>query len=207
VADRVHVAIAFLAPRPARRDLRVLARYTLARLRTRLGSLVGASRSYAGDRAASASADSTPMRFGRALRVERDEMLSLTGDVVRGGGALWVRAPGGSMLPTVPRGALVRIQPLPEPGPSEGDIVLALTSDGEPVLHRVVMVFDDHLILRGDAALGADPAIPLAHVIGLATHVRDEAGERALTRSPRRSMAITVLKLRRRVERAVRRAR
>ena len=120
---------------------------------------------------------------------------------------MWVRAPGGSMLPTIPRGALVRIQPLLEPGPSKGDIVLALTGDGEPVLHRVMMAFDHHLILRGDAALGGDPAIPLAQVIGLATHVRDEAGERALTRSPRRSMAITVLKLRRRVERAVRRAR
>jgi len=208
LADRARVAIAFLAPRPARRDLRVLARYTLARLRTRLGSLVGASRSYAEPQAAGVlGAEASPMRFGRALRVERDEMLSLTGDVVRGGGALWVRAPGGSMLPTIPRGALVRIQPLPEPGPSKGDIVLALTSDGEPVLHRVMMVFDHHLILRGDAALGADPPIPLAKVIGLATHVRDEAGERALTRSPRRSMAITVLKLRRRVERAVRRAR
>jgi len=199
VADRARVAIAFLVPRPARRDLRVLARYTVARLRTRLGSMFGASRAYAsGERGAA-----TPS-FGQPLRVERDEMLGLTGDVIRAGGALWVRAPGGSMLPTIPRGALVRVERIPDAGLAKGDVVLALTSDGEPVLHRVTIVFDHHVILRGDAALTTDPPVPVGRVIGIATHVRHEGGERALTRSPRRSMAVTVLKLRRRVARFAR---
>jgi hypothetical protein len=207
-ADRARVAIAFLVPRPARRDLGAFIRYTLARLRTRLGSLTGATREYANDSAIGAwRTVSEGTTVGRALRVDRDDMVSLTGDVVRAGGAVWVRAPGGSMLPTIARGALVRIERLPEAGLAKGDIVLALTADGEPVLHRATMIFDHHVVLRGDAALGADPPIPLTRVIGLATHVRDRAGERVLSRHPRYSVAITVLKLRRRVARVVRRAR
>ena len=201
-ADRARVAIAFLVPRPARRDLRVLARYTLARLRTRLRALMGVSRGYESESRTGGTAS-----VAQGLRLEREDMIALTGDVMRVGSALWVRAPGGSMLPTIARGALVRIERLPEAGPTLGDIVLALTSDGEPVLHRVTGVFDHRVVLRGDSALNADPPVPLGRLIGIATHVRDEAGERPLTRSARRSVAVTVLKLRRRVARFARLAR
>ena len=45
-ADRARVLAAFLIPRRVRGDLRALAQYTLARLRTRLLSLAGATRAY-----------------------------------------------------------------------------------------------------------------------------------------------------------------
>ena len=49
--DRLQVALAFLAPRVARRNVRSLARYTIARLRTRLRSVTGTSREYTTGRA------------------------------------------------------------------------------------------------------------------------------------------------------------
>ena len=207
--DRARLVAAFLFPRPARRDARTLLRYTLARLRTRLGSLGGVSRTY-GAQATSGHPSSSQDRSipaARSLRLDRSDLVSLTGDVIRAGRGVWVRAPGGSMLPTVPRGARVRVDPIPAEGIVKGDVVLSLTADGEPVLHRVVSMVDGWLTTRGDAAIHSDPPVPLTRVIGVATSVRDESGERALGRRAKRSMAVTVLKLRRRVARVVRRAR
>ena len=111
------------------------------------------------------------------------------------------------MMPTIPRGSLVRIDPVPDEGIAKGDVALALAADGEPVLHRVVSASDGWITTRGDGAIHIDPPVPFTRVIGVATSVRDAEGERPLPRRARRSMAITVLKLRRRVERVVRRAR
>ena len=108
------------------------------------------------------------------------------------------------MLPTIPRGALVRIAGVPERGIARGDVVLALTADGEPVLHRVIDLDVETLITRGDAALAPDPPTPLSRVIGVATHVTHVGVERELTREPPRSFSVTALKLRRRLARAVR---
>ena len=207
IRDKVRVAAAFIVPHPVRGDLRALVRYTVARVRTRLRSLWGASRPYGspdpGGRAGTAL--SGPVE--RALRVDRSDMLALTGDVIRAGGAVWVRAPGGSMLPTIARGALVRVDSLPGGGVSKGDVVLALTDDGEPFLHRVVAVADGWITTRGDAAIHTDPPVALTRVIGLATAVRTADGDRMLGRRARRSVAVTMLTLRRRVARVVRRAR
>ena len=91
-------------------------------------------------------------------------MIVLATDIVRAGGALRVRARGGSMLPTIPRGALVRIGAVPPAGVTRGDVVLALTSDGEPVLHRAIAVCPDAIVTRGDAAIHVDPAVPLGRI-------------------------------------------
>lgn len=203
--DKVRVIGAFLVPRPVRQDVRGLARVTVARLRTRLRSLVGATRTYETRRLAEQLHGTTAL--GRSLQLDRTDLVSLTGDVIRAGGAVWVRAPGGSMVPTVARGALVRIDPLPPEGIAKGDVVLLLTTDDEPVLHRVVSMRDGWVTTRGDGAIHTDPPVAMARVIGLATAVRDREGERPIGRSVRRSMAVTVLKLRRRVARVVRRAR
>ena len=210
VADRVHVMAAFLIPRRVRGDIGAFARYTLARLRTRLRSLAGMSRDYA-------SSDDSPQPVesqlevspgsARALRMERSDMVALATDVTRAGGALRVRARGGSMLPTIPRGALVRIGGVPPAGVLRGDVVLALTTDGEPVLHRAVEVRPDAIVTRGDAAIYVDAAIPLTRVIGVATHVTEAGVERQLGRRPQRSLAVSALKLRRRIARVVRRDR
>jgi hypothetical protein len=197
--DRLHLLGAFLVPRRVRGSLGVAVRYTLARTRTRLRSLVGASRTYG-------PPEPGALPNERALRLERTAMVSLTRDVVGGGGALWVRAPGGSMRPAIDPGALARIGALPAEGLAVGDVVLALTADGEPVLHRAIAVTDDGVICRGDAAIHTDPFVPYSRVIGIATHVRDARGERPLERRRRRSIAVTALKVRRRIRRILRRA-
>ncbi len=204
--DRVRLLGAFAVPRRVRGNVRALAIYTLARLRTRLGSLGGASRVYsAGPRAAGQAAGGGPEP--RPLPLGRDEMVGLTRDVLGAGGALHVRAPGGSMRPTIPRGALVRIGPVPSEGVTAGDVVLALTADGEPVLHRAIAVRHDSILTRGDASITIDPPVPFERVIGVATHVRDNGNDRALGRRPSRSLTVSALKVRRRLARMVRRAR
>jgi len=204
--DRLRLVGAFVVPRRVRGNIRALAQYTLARLRRRLGALVGASRTYAAPSGAERQGGAgTP--DVRPLTLDRDEMVSLTRVVVGAGAALQVRAPGGSMLPTIPRGALVRIGPVPSAGVRVGDVVLALTGDGEPVLHRAIAVRDDTILTRGDASINVDPPVPMARVIGVATHVRANGEDRALGRRPVRSLTVSALKVRRRLARIVRRAR
>ena len=198
--DRVRLVGAFLVPRRVRGNLRALAHYTMARLRTRLVSLGGTSRTYG----AQPTADAIDPR---PWQLERDEMTTLTREIVGAGGALYVRAPGGSMRPTIPRGALVRIGAVPTGGIRAGDVVLALTADGEPVLHRAVVVRSEGIVARGDASIITDPPVPYDRVIGVATHVRENGKERALGRRPVRSLTVSALKVRRRLARMVRRAR
>lgn len=200
--DRARLLAAFIVPRRVRGNFRSFVRYTIARLRTRLGALGVASRTYDLYATGAERPDD-----GRPLTLARDEMVAFTRDVVGAGGALQVRAPGGSMLPTIPRGALVRIGPVPVIGVRRGDVILLLTSDGEPVIHRVVAVRGDTVVTRGDAANHTDPPVPIERVIGLATHVRHDGMDRAIGRRPRRSLAVSALKIRRRLARMVRRAR
>ena len=204
--DRARVLGAFVVPRRVRGNVRALAMYTLARLHSRLGSLRGASRAYATPSSARPQTGAGRPNW-RPWTLERDDMVSLTQDVVGAGAALHVRAPGGSMLPTIPRGALVRIGPAPSGGVQAGDVVLALTGDGEPVLHRAILVRPDSLLMRGDASINVDPPVPLERVIGVATHVRTNGEDRALGRRPVRSLTVSALKVRRRLARMVRRAR
>ena len=111
------------------------------------------------------------------------------------------------MRPTISRGALVRIGPVPNGGIRPGDVVLALTADGEPVLHRALVIRRDGILTRGDASITMDPPVPHERVIGVATHVRENGTERALGRRPARSFTVSALKVRRHLARMVRRAR
>jgi hypothetical protein len=196
--DRARLLGAFVVPRRMRGNVRALARHTVARLRRRLPSLAGASRAYA---APSGAPDARP------LTLDRDEMVSLTRDVVGAGAALHIRAPGGSMLPTIPRGSLVCIGPVPSGGVRSGDVVLALAADGEPVLHRAIVARPESILMQGDASINVDPPVPMERVIGVATHVRTNGEYRALGRRPVYSLTVSALKVRRRLARMVRRAR
>ena len=202
--DRLQVLAAFAVPRKARSSIGDILRYSVARLRTRLGSLVGERRSY-GSAARETAGEQGRGAAATPLRLERTEMVSLVREVVYAGGALRVRAPGGSMLPAIPRGALVRIRGVPDRGIERGDVVLALTAQGEPVLHRVIAIDGEVLTTRGDAALVDDPPTPRSRVIGVATHVSYLGMERELPRRAPRSLSVAALKLRRRLARAVRR--
>jgi hypothetical protein len=206
-ADRLRVFGAFLLPHRVRHDARSIVSYTMARLRTRVRTLAGTTRSYDA-RAGTARRVGAGKRppGARALRLDRDDLVALTGEVVAAGGALRVRVSGGSMRPTVPRGALVRIGPVPTDGIDVGDVALALTADGEPVLHRVLALTDDGIVMRGDAAIISDAPIPFARIIGVATHVVENGRDVPIGRRPKHSLAVSALKVRRRIERMVRRA-
>jgi len=204
--DRARLLGAFVVPHRVRGNVRALAMYTLARLRSRLGALGGVSRAYATPSNTRPQADVGTVDW-RPWTLEREDLVSLTRDVVGAGAGLHVRAPGGSMLPTIPRGALVRVGPVPSGGVRTGDVVLALTGDAEPVLHRAIAVRADSVLMRGDASINVDPAVPLDRVIGVATHVRINGENRPLGRRPLRSLTVSALKVRRRLARMVRRAR
>jgi len=204
--DRARLLGAFVVPRRVRGNGRALVRYTLARLRRRLGFLVSASRAYVARSEVGPQAPAGASNM-RPWTLNRDALVSLTRDVVGAGAALHVRAPGGSMLPTIPRGALVRVGPMPSDGVRVGDVVLALTGDGEPVLHRAIAVRRDSIVMRGDASINVDPPVPLDRLIGVATHVRTNGEDRVLGRRPVRSLTVSALKVRRRLARMVQRAR
>lgn len=186
-ALRVVAACAF--PRPQRTSLSAYLAGTSARIRVRGRSLLGQRRDYglAPDGA-------------RPLRLERGELLELLRELGAMGRGVWVRAPGGSMLPTIPRGARVWLAPPSATTLSPGAVVLAVTDEGEPVLHRIVEVHaDGTLCLRGDSALAFDPVVRSSDVIAEATHVLVDGETRRIAPSPSRTVGARALAARRRL--------
>ncbi|HVE77908.1 MAG TPA: nucleotidyltransferase family protein [Gemmatimonadaceae bacterium] len=128
----------------------------------------------------SASDLSAPHR----LPVAGEELAMLVEAVVAAGGQLWVPASGGSMHPTIPAGARVRLGPLPARRLGPRDVVLARLRDGAVVLHRVRADRGDEIVLRGDANLREDPATPRAAILALADTVAVGGQLRAIGRWP-----------------------
>ena len=91
------------------------------------------------------------------------------------GTPVWIRAMGTSMEPTIPGGALVRVNALRR-SVRRGDVILVLPMDGVPSLHRVWRVDDASVVTIGDNRLVPDAPVPRGSVAGLADKVRD--GER-----------------------------
>lgn len=118
----------------------------------------------------------------RVMKVSGDELLSLVEGATRAGGGIWVRVHGGSMLPTIPRGSEVRVEPIPASGVRRGDTVLARDSSGKPLLHRVVRIRDKKILLKGDFRIMADAPLPADAILGLATHLRRDGKVAALRR-------------------------
>lgn len=132
----------------------------------------------------------------RALGVGRRELIALIGETVAAGGALWVRAKGGSMMPAIPRGAEVLLGPLPERALRRGDVVMAVLPNGQPVIHRVTRVSAGRLHLRGDNLALRDSPVHLAAAIAFATHVRVDGAAVELAARPRRSLRLALGRLR-----------
>jgi signal peptidase I len=108
---------------------------------------------------------------GRVLSVETDDFLALVIDALSAGGSTWVRVRGASMLPTIPRGSQVRVDPLPAGGVRRGDVVLARGATGRPIAHRVWAIVGDRIWLKGDFRVSPDSPIRRADVIGLVSLV------------------------------------
>ena len=172
-ADRGAVLGSWLLPPHLPRQPVALARVTTARIGRRLRAI------------RSPESDAT-----RQLRVHvpgevptipvTDQALAdlVTRRGSQGQDALWVRANGESMHPTIPNGALVRLRVATPAAVQRGDVVLARLPDGRVVLHRVVALGPDTMRLRGDGNVGSDPAVPRDAIVAIA----DAAvlGERSL---------------------------
>lgn len=129
----------------------------------------------------SASADvASPDVPARVLTIDAASSLALVRECVAGGASAWLVARGTSMWPAIHSGARVRIAPLGARAPRPGEIALVDAGGGEPLMHRVIGLRGRMLILRGDNMARADRPLPIASVIGIATHVDHGAGARAL---------------------------
>lgn len=88
---------------------------------------------------------------------------------IAGGRALVIG--GGSMEPTLGRGAFVLVLPAGPKGYAVGDVVTIQQGGGTPYTHRITRLADlkgvPYVETKGDANAGADPAVvPAAAVIG-----------------------------------------
>ena len=79
------------------------------------------------------------------------------------GGAMWIRAYGGSMAPAIPHGARIHLVPLGERGPQRGEVVVAAANG--VLVHRVVATWRDRVLLQGDAMARSDRPVPRAALL------------------------------------------
>lgn len=124
----------------------------------------------------------------RVLPVDDDAWLEVVRAAVGGGGTIWVRARGSSMLPAVPAGAHVRLGPLPDRPLRPGEVVLADIRAGAPLLHRIVDAEGETYRLKGDARLVPDPLVTHDRLVALADSVRVGDRVRPMPGPPRPGM-------------------
>lgn len=135
-----------------------------------------------------AAPDVPPDSAVRVLPVDDDAWLDVVRAAIGGGGTIWVRARGSSMLPAVPAGACVRLGPLPDRPLRTGEVVLADVRAGAPLLHRIVDVEGDTYRLKGDSRLVPDPLVTHERLVALADSVRVGAIIRPMPGPPRPGM-------------------
>ena len=108
----------------------------------------------------------------RALTLGSADFAELARDLAARDCAFWIRAMGSSMEPAIPGGAAVRLVPIRGQPVAVGDIVLADLGKGRIVLHRVRRIVAGEVLLRGDANVRTDRAVPLEKVLARADAVR-----------------------------------
>lgn len=123
----------------------------------------------------------------RVIVVGGAELLSLGEAVASAGAELWVRVRGSSMMPAISRGAEIRVGPLPARELRAGDVVLARSATGSPVVHRISRIAGPRVWLKGDFRLAADAPIDASEILCLVDAVRIEGTVRPV--APRRSRA------------------
>jgi hypothetical protein len=131
----------------------------------------------------------------RSIEVDRAEFLQMVREATSVGASLWIRTRGGSMMPAIPRGAMVRVRPLVGV-PRRGDVVLATLPNGQPVLHRVRRVEKGRVFLKGDNLVLADTGTPLDRVYALADALDMGAGIVKLSARPRHSLRLALARWR-----------
>jgi len=116
--------------------------------------------------------------------------LELLADGLRSSEKIKIAALGISMLPVIWPGDLLTIQQVPWSDIKRDDIV-AIVRDARWSTHRVVELFPDHLLTRGDAMDEIDPSSMRAQVLGLV--VRIERNGKEFIPSRRRTLGERLL--------------
>lgn len=111
-------------------------------------------------------------RAPRALPVDGTELLSVAKAATDAGNGIWILVRGASMLPAIPRFALIHVVRARPDEVRRGDIVLARSADGHPVVHRVWFSLGQRLWLKGDFRVTPDAPITRSAVVGVVEAVR-----------------------------------
>lgn len=112
------------------------------------------------------------------MKKSTQEMMPEVGRLIREGKTVVLPVRGNSMRPFIQNGNdCVELHPLP-PVLRKGDVVLARTSKGYYVLHRVTAISPDLLTLEGDGNIGLRETCRPSDVLARAEWVIDAHKER-----------------------------
>lgn len=103
------------------------------------------------------------------LRIGDTDFLSECRKMLDEGQTVLVTAKGGSMFPLIHDGDKVLLEKTDSP--HIGDAVLALTSEGKYVLHRIVGIEGEKCTLRGDANLVKTESCLMQDIAGAAAAI------------------------------------
>ncbi|HPW16905.1 MAG TPA: S24/S26 family peptidase [Candidatus Aminicenantes bacterium] len=149
---------------------------------------------------------------GGGLPLAAGPLAGLMGAVLEKGRPFRFEARGESMFPAIRDGDVLTVAPFAGRGPRPGDIVAFVHPEtGGLRVHRVVEAAAGRFVLKGDNALGADPAVGPDAVLGLVVGI--ERGGRPRRPGPavlaaaaaRLSRTSWYTRLARRLRRALRR--
>jgi len=83
---------------------------------------------------------------------------------------------GDSMLPSIPSGVVLQIEPLVQTKPKLGDVVFFETPNGKTTIHRVSLCFrrKSHMWIQtwGDNCQKPDAPVPISKVLGRITSMQ-----------------------------------
>ena len=112
------------------------------------------------------------------MKKSTQELMPEVGRLIREGKTVVLPVRGNSMRPFIQNGNdCVELHPLP-PVLRKGDVVLARTSKGYYVLHRVTAISPDLLTLEGDGTIGLRETCRPSDVLARAEWVIDAHKER-----------------------------
>ena len=122
------------------------------------------------------------------LSLQDPEAVDLFQDILESGFYIRVKATGRSMWPIVKWGDIVILKKVKISSLKIGDLILFKTSQGNPILHRIVLILKTKTLFRtkGDALMVFDAPIEKGFVMG-----RVEKIEQISSKGSIRSITIT----------------
>jgi hypothetical protein len=88
------------------------------------------------------------------------------------GASLPLQAGGCSMAPFIKDGDILTLSPSPRRKPGIGDVIACRLPKGNKlVIHRVIRVFKDRCLIRGDYCSEPDGWIPATHILAVVSSI------------------------------------